>query len=219
MTPRDRRRGTVRQVAIGSILNPVIELESSADRYRRRSRLSTSNLLRTMHIRSLCSATLIVATLLLAGPAPAAAQPRIRSFGFGASFGDPFGITLKGSAGGSNAWDAALGRSWFGNLRIHVDYLWNVNVFNSSKAGMYFGVGGIVGFGRGNGVFIKGKGNEWYYYEDKDATAVGARVVAGVNFMPFTAPVELFLDVAPVIGLAPSTGVGTELAFGVRYYP
>jgi hypothetical protein len=172
-----------------------------------------------MYPRSLFPAAITVALLLHLGATSAEAQPRIRSFGFGASFGDPLAITLKGAIGGSNAWDAAIGRSWFARLRIHGDYLWNVNVFNSNKAGMYFGLGGIIGFGRGSGFFGTGRGNEWYYRGDDDGTALGARVVAGANFMPFTAPVELFIDVAPVIGLTPSTGINTEFAIGVRYYP
>ncbi len=161
----------------------------------------------------------LAAVILPLFPSSMTAQPKIPSFGFGASFGDPLAITLKGSAGGSNAWDAAIGRSWFAGTRIHGDYLWAANAFSSSKAGMYFGVGGIIGFGRGTGIIVKGKGGEWYYYEDEDATAFGVRVVGGLNFMPFTAPVELFVEVAPVYGLIPTNGFGTELSFGFRYYP
>jgi len=166
---------------------------------------------------SLLAAALAAIITLL--PATMTAQPKIPGFGFGASFGDPLAITFKGSAGRSNAWDAAIGRSWFAGTRIHADYLWSANAFSSSKAGMYFGVGGILGFGRGTGIIVKGKGGEWYYYEDENTTAFGARVVGGLNFMPFTAPVELFVEVAPVFGLVPNTGFGTELSFGFRYYP
>lgn len=147
------------------------------------------------------------------------AQPKIGSFGFGLILGEPTGITLKGDAGGSNAWDLAVGSSWFGNLRIHGDYLWNVDAFGSRKAGLYFGLGAALGIGRGNGVFIKGEKGKWYYYDDKDAFALGVRGVAGINGMPFKAPVELFLEVAPLIGLTPVTGLGTDVALGIRYYP
>lgn len=153
------------------------------------------------------------------GVAATTAQPAIGDFGFGLILGEPTGLTLKGSIGRSNAWDLALGSSWFGRLRIHGDYLWNVNAFNSRKAGLYFGLGGALGFGRGKGVVIKGERGKWYYYDDEDAFALGVRGVAGVNGMPFSAPVELFLEVAPVIGLTPATGLGTDIAIGIRYYP
>lgn len=147
------------------------------------------------------------------------AQPEIGSFGFGLILGEPTGLTLKGDAGGSNAWDLAVGSSWFGRLRIHGDYLWNVNAFSSRKAGLYFGLGAALGIGRGKGIFIKGEQGKWYYYDDEDAFALGVRGVAGINGMPFNAPVELFLEVAPLIGVTPVTGLGTDVALGIRYYP
>lgn len=149
----------------------------------------------------------------------AQAQPKIGSLGFGLILGEPTGLTLKGSLGGDNSWDAGLGASWFGRLRIHGDYLWSANVFNSSKAGMYFGVGGAIGFGRGGGVLYRGRGGEWYYRNDDEGVALGARGVVGLNFMPFSSPVELFMELAPIIGLIPNTGVGWDGAAGIRYYP
>ncbi len=168
-----------------------------------------------MNIRTLSP---VVAAFLLAASA-AVAQPKVGSFGFGIILGEPTGLSLKGDAGGKNAWDAGIGPSWFGNVRIHADYLWAADVFNSRKAGMYFGLGAVLGLGRGRGVFVKGKGNEWYYYDNENAVAVGLRVPVGLNFMPFKAPVELFAEIAPIIGLVPSTGLGWDGAIGIRYYP
>lgn len=147
------------------------------------------------------------------------AQPKIGDFGFGLILGEPTGITLKGSAGGDNAWDFAIGSSWFGSLRLHGDYLWNVDAFNSSKAGLYFGVGGAVGIGRGKGVIIRGNEGRWYYYEDDNAIALAGRVVGGFNTIPFNAPVEMFVEAAPIIGILPAQGVGVDVALGIRFYP
>ncbi len=168
--------------------------------------------------RALGLATAALACWLLL-PAAGSAQPRIRPFGFGVILGEPTGITLKGSLSGSNAWDAGVASSFFGSIRLHGDYLWNVDAFNSSKAGLYFGIGGVVGFGRGKGVLVKGDKNSWYYYEDENSTALGLRVAAGINALPFTAPVELFAEIAPIVGLAPATGLGWDGAVGIRYYP
>lgn len=169
-----------------------------------------------MRIRTILLTAIAVLVLPLLA---AQAQPKIGSLGFGLILGEPSGLTLKGSLGGGNAWDAALGASWFGRLRIHGDYLWSANVFNSSKAGMYFGVGGAIGFGRGGGVLYRGRGGEWYYRNDDEGVALGARGVVGLNFMPFNAPVEFFMELAPIIGLIPTTGLGWDGAAGVRYYP
>lgn len=174
-----------------------------------------SNNLSFMRIRTI----FLTATAALVLPLlTAQAQPRIGNLGFGLILGEPTGLTLKGSLGGGNAWDAALGASWFGRLRIHGDYLWSANVFNSSKAGMYFGVGGAIGFGRGGGVLYRGRGGEWYYANDDNGVAIGARGVVGLNFLP-SQQVELFMELAPIIGLIPNTGVGWDGAVGVRYYP
>jgi len=157
--------------------------------------------------------------LVLLVPGILHAQPKIDDFGFGLILGEPTGITLKGGAGRTNAWDFALGSSWFGSLRLHGDYLWNVDAFNSNKAGLYFGLGGVLGVGRGKGVFIKGNEGRWYYYDDDNAIALGARVVAGFNTIPFNAPVEMFVEAAPIIGLYPAQGVGVDVALGIRFYP
>lgn len=163
----------------------------------------------------------IIAVLIafVVGTTTLHAQPKIGDIGFGLMLGEPTGITLKGGLSGNNAWDATIGTSWFGNLTIQADYLWNANVFNSNKAGLYFGLGGVIGIGRGNGIYIKGEKGKWYYYEDESATALGVRGVAGFNTIPFSSPVEFFIELDPVIGLTPATGFSFMGAVGVRYYP
>lgn len=147
------------------------------------------------------------------------AQPQPRSFGFGIIIGEPTGLTLKGSLSGNNSWDAGIGTSFFGRLRIHADYLWAANVFHSRTAGMYFGLGGAVAFGRGRGVFYASDSKKWYYYNDENAVAFAVRGSAGINVMLTSAPVEFFGEIAPLIGIAPTTGLGWDVAVGVRYYP
>jgi hypothetical protein len=162
---------------------------------------------------------LVALVVMLLSPLAASAQPNTGSFGFGVILGEPTGLSMKGSLSGSNAWDAAIGASWFGKLHIHADYLWEINAFSSRAVGLYLGLGGAVGIGRGSGVIFKGKGGEWYYYDDENAIGIAGRVVAGINAMPFSAPLEFFLEVAPTIGLIPAFGVGTQVGLGIRFYP
>lgn len=156
---------------------------------------------------------LLLSLLIILAPSPAPAQPNIGSFGFGLILGDPTGLTAKGDLGGSNAWDLAIGTGYLGNLRIHGDYLWNINAFSSSEVGLYLGLGAVLGSGKGRGFIVRGKEVE------DDGFRLGLRGVAGINAMPFSAPVEFFLEVAPIIALIPTTGTGTDLAIGIRYYP
>ena len=143
------------------------------------------------------------------------AQPSIGGIGFGIMVPEPVAFTIKGGMGSGNAWDAAIGTSKFGNIRIHAEYLWNINAFSSREVGLYLGVGGIIGFGRGKGVVFRGNGGE----VEEDATSIGIRGVFGLNAFPFTAPVELFVEIAPIFRLAPDSYFLTEAAVGVRYYP
>ena len=158
---------------------------------------------------------LLTTLFIIAGASPGAAQPSIGGIGFGIMVPEPVAFTIKGGMGSGNAWDAAIGTSKFGNIRIHAEYLWNINAFSSREVGLYLGAGGIIGFGRGKGVVFKGNGGE----VEEDATSIGIRGVFGLNAFPFTAPVELFVEIAPIFRLAPDSYFLTEAAVGVRYYP
>ncbi len=156
---------------------------------------------------------LLLPLLVTLSPSPASAQPDIGSFGFGLILGDPTGLTAKGSIGGGNAWDLGVGTGYLGSFRVHGDYLWNINAFSSSEVGLYLGLGAVIGSGNGRGFIVRGK-----EVDDDDGFRLGLRGVAGINAMPFSAPVELFLEVAPIIAISPS-GTGTDVAIGIRYYP
>lgn len=162
--------------------------------------------------------SLIIIIVVFAATITISAQPKINGLGIGLILGEPSGITFKGSLRDGNAWVLSVGSSWFGALTIQADYLWSANVFNSSNAGLYFGLGGVVGIGRGKGIIVKNQEGKWYYYDQENTTAIGLRGVAGFNTTPFTAPIELFIEFDPIVGLIPSTGIGFMGAIGVRYY-
>lgn len=158
---------------------------------------------------------LLTALLIAADARTGSAQPDIGGIGFGIMAPEPVAFTIKGGMGQGNAWDAAIGTSKFGNIRIHAEYLWNINAFSSREVGLYLGIGGIIGFGRGKGVVFRGSGGD----VDDDATSLGIRGVFGLNALPFSAPVELFVEIAPILRLAPDSYFLTEAAVGIRYYP
>lgn len=147
-----------------------------------------------------------------------ASGPMGRNFGFGIIFGDPFGATINYWLSKENSVDAYIGASYFGGLRIGGDYLFHFDAFNSQVVKMYAGPGVVIGFGRGRGIIYKENKKRFYYWE-KDEVGIATRVIFGVNFIPRRAPLEIFLEAGPLIGITPAVGVNLDASIGIRFYP
>lgn len=125
--------------------------------------------------------------------------------GIGFMVGEPTGLTLKSWTSGNNA--LALGVAWsvgrYDAFTIQGDYLWhNFNVFDDIDSGalpLYYGIGGRV---------VLADNNTW----------LGARIPLGLNYLFEEAPIGLFLEVAPIINVAPSTDFDVDGTLGVRFY-
>lgn len=133
------------------------------------------------------------------------AQDTSKDLGIGFMVGEPTGLSLKSWTGGNNAFD--LGLAWslgrYDAINIHGDYLWhNYNVFSEVDEGtlpLYYGIGGRL------------------ILAENDAI-IGARVPVGINYLFEDSPIGLFLEVAPVINLVPSTDFDVDGGLGVRFY-
>jgi hypothetical protein len=148
--------------------------------------------------------------------------PNGNDFGFGIILGEPLGGTVKIWTANDQAVAASIGgNSYFGSLRIGADYLWHFDVFRSQVVKMYAGPGLVLGFGTGREYFFyKYKGNHYYFYErDNDEVGIAMRVVAGLNIVPKRTPIEIFLELGPLIGISPGFGVALDVAAGIRFYP
>lgn len=126
-----------------------------------------------------------------------------KGFGVGVIIGEPTGISLKNWLNTKNAIDA--GFSWTlykPALHIHVDYLWHsYNVFNTKeRIPLYYGVGGRIKFG------------------NKDDARIGLRGVIGVDFFVRNAPIDIFIEIAPIFDLIPSTSMSGNGGLGIRYF-
>ena len=141
-------------------------------------------------------------------------SPYGRKFGFGIVLGEPTGLTAKVWTHNSNAFVFDLGNSYFGDLRVNIDYLWHFDAFNSKIAYLYAGPGGVVGFGSGNDFWYKGK-----YHRINNEAGFGVRGVFGLNVVPERTPLELFFEIGVLVGLAPDFGSSVDGALGVRFYP
>lgn len=145
--------------------------------------------------------------------APAAA--RAGDFGLGVIAGEPTGVSLKYWLDGRHAVDAGIGWSFSENesLHFHADYLWHD--FGLLRQGdlkgrlpMYYGVGARLKMeneGDGHG-------------SNKDDALLGARFPLGISWISSSAPVDVFLEIAPVLDLLPGTDLSLNAAIGVRYW-
>lgn len=133
------------------------------------------------------------------------AQQADKKLGVGIMVGEPTGLTLKSWTSTKNALDVGLAWSVgrYDAINIQADYLWhNYNVFQdveSDSLPFYYGIGGRV------------------VLTDNDAV-VGARVPVGINYLFEDSPVGLFLEVAPILNVAPSTDFDVDGSLGVRFY-
>lgn len=150
-------------------------------------------------------------TILCAGDV--VAQGRV---GIGFIVGDPTGFSLKYKVSAANALDGALGFSPFDRFRIHADYLWISRPFNDQQFSFTYGAGAAVGFG--NSEYVVSRGRYLYFTRDVP-TGFGIRVPVGLSYMIPRSPVELTLELAPIVIFAPDGGIGIDGGLAVRFYP
>jgi hypothetical protein len=113
-----------------------------------------------------------------------------------------------------NAIDVDLGASYFGSPRINVDYLWHFDNFASHLGNLYTGIGGAVGFGKGDGFYYKDR-----FIRTSGNAGLGARGVFGVDIVPRRTPLEIFLEFGVLVAVVPDFGSSADVALGLRFYP
>ena len=123
------------------------------------------------------------------------------NFGVGIIVGEPTGLSAKVWTSGSTAFDAAVAWSFAneGALHIHADYLWhNFNAF-SQAVPLYYGIGGRIKF-------------------RSDDVRLGVRIPVGVAYKIPSSPLDIFLEIVPLLNLTPSTSFTLNAAIGARFY-
>ncbi|RMG63679.1 MAG: hypothetical protein D6715_10895 [Calditrichaeota bacterium] len=117
--------------------------------------------------------------------------------------GDPTGISGKVWLGPHTALDAGVAWSFRDEsaFHLHGDYLFhNFGIFRVEKGilPLYYGIGGRIKL-------------------EKD-TRIGIRLPVGMNYLFEQSPVDLFLEVVPILELVPATELQFNAAIGVRYF-
>lgn len=132
---------------------------------------------------------------------PIAAQDH--GFGMGLILGEPTGLSAKLWTSGDNAFDFAAAWSFKGdgNLLLQADYVWhffNLMPVPSGKLPLYIGIGGRVILA--------------------DDPRFGIRIPIGIDYLFATAPIDVFLELVPILDLSPETDFGVGGGIGIRYW-
>lgn len=128
-----------------------------------------------------------------------------KGLGVGVIFGEPTGISAKGWVSDRGAIDGGLAWSFRndGYINVYMDYLWHfsdiVNNNNQQSIIPYLGIGGRIVGDRGSGV-------------------AGVRIAGGLSWLPAGAPLDVYLEFAPILDLAPETQFNANGGLGIRFY-
>lgn len=125
--------------------------------------------------------------------------------GIGMILGEPTGVSFKHWISRKSAIDAAFAWSFAGpgdELHIHADYLWHTPLKSADPAvrrtDFYIGIGGRIRF--------------------ESDSRFGARGVLGFDHFVKDAPLDIFVEFAPILDLAPATGMSANGGIGLRYF-
>ena len=131
------------------------------------------------------------------------ARSQDNGFGAGIILGEPTGLSAKTWVSRQNAVDFGLAYSFrhSGYFHLHADYLWHFPhaIQSPERIPLYTGIGARLAFGKESGVF-------------------GIRIPFGIAYWLSAAPIEFFLEIAPILDLAPATELSGNGGIGARYY-
>jgi hypothetical protein len=131
------------------------------------------------------------------------------NIGLGIMLGEPTGLSFKLWTSQTTAIDAGAAWSFVNGhyFQIHGDFLLhNFNLFKveTGRMSLYYGAGARLKFGSSD--------------TDGSDTTLSLRVPIGLAYEFDKTPVELFIEVVPMLDLIPSTEVQMAGAVGFRYY-
>lgn len=155
--------------------------------------------------------------LCLAMVIAAAAFASMDGFGVGVIVGNPTGLSFKTWLGAASALDLAAAWSLDEDesFHLHADYLRHAFGIIQLDPGegrlpLYYGLGGRM--------VILDRNNENAAGEGDDDFLLGVRIPLGAAYLFEEAPVEIFLEVVPVVELVPDTDLDMDAALGARVY-
>jgi hypothetical protein len=123
--------------------------------------------------------------------------------GVGVIMGEPTGISAKTWLSGKSAVAGAAAWSFLddGSLQVHADYLLHNRETIRVEKGttlLHYGVGGRM--------------------KISDNSRMGIRIPVGVTWLVPNDPIDIFVEIAPLVDLAPETEFTLNGGVGIRYY-
>lgn len=142
--------------------------------------------------------------MLLAAALVAALPSISHAFGVGLVVGEPTGLSFKKWLAGGNAVDGALAWSFEGQgaFTVHMDYLYHMVAAGDLRIPgwkFYIGIGGSLKI-------------------EEDDSRLGVRVPLGANYLFKASPFDFFVEIAPILDLAPATEIRMNFGVGIRYF-
>lgn len=148
---------------------------------------------------------IMVCILTLSCTALSSAQET--DIGLGIIVGEPTGLAGKYWLDKDTAIAGAAAWSFEGKdtMHLHMDWLrhnWELirdsAEVTQGEIPLYYGIGGRIRLG--------------------EEAVIGIRFVIGLSYMFEEAPFDMFIEVAPIMDLTPSTEMNGNAAFGVRFW-
>ena len=122
--------------------------------------------------------------------------------GIGVIIGEPTGLSAKMWTSEKTAIDAGLAWSFIGSgfLHIHADMLMHSFAIDVDKGQLpiYFGLGAKLVLANDLGL--------------------GVRIPVGMSYLFESAPIDIFIELVPVLDLVPATAFTFEGGVGIRYF-
>jgi hypothetical protein len=152
--------------------------------------------------KSILSILSLFCVLFFSANLQAQATPEKGAVGIGVMIGEPTGVSLKFWNSSSRAYDLGVAWSFSGNdaISLHGDYLWH-KWLDSEKGELAFH------YGLGARALVT-----------ENNSAAGLRVPVGISYLIQDTPIELFVEVAPVINVLPDTDADGVGGLGARFY-
>jgi len=127
-------------------------------------------------------------------------------FGLGVIIGEPTGICGKLWLSETTAIDGAVAWSTDKNAKfqIHGDFLihkFNVIKVDKGRLPLYYGIGGRIKIRESD-------------HDDN----IGVRFPVGLEYLFANIPLDLFVEIVPILDIAPNTDLEFNGAIGIRYF-
>lgn len=147
---------------------------------------------------------ILLKSLLITSLLTVSSFAQLKGFGLGILVGQPTAISGKYWLSSGNALDFGLGYSFEKENRIHLhaDYLFHAkNIFDTSENfSLYYGPGARLKI-----------------HENSDSR-LGVRFDVGLVWYPKNTPIDVFLELAPILDIIPETDFAMNGGIGVRYF-